>query len=148
MAINRYTDDIAFSNPRVEATIENWPVGGHNKASAHFIVEQRSLKGGAHASRVARRTRKPNGRWGNPKRTTYGRATTIVDGSDERTYVLQIMANDMIHLWLATLNQSQYLHKRDDPERFAALVRMMICEDADKFPADPRQAPITYTHSK
>lgn len=87
------TNDTAmtYSNPRMEATIENWP-SGHKRVTARFVIEQ-ATKG----ERAVRTTD------GAPKKLTYAKMVRIVDGSDGRTYIaeftiyghISIMRGDM-----------------------------------------------------
>jgi hypothetical protein len=65
-----------FSNPRTEATIENWP-SGSRRVTANFKVETNN-KG----SRVVRTTT------GAPKLTTYYLKMVLVDGDDGKIYAI------------------------------------------------------------
>lgn len=68
---------IQLSNPRLEATIDDWPIGRNKRGTAVFRVESSMTKG----ERVARRIS------GKAKRTTYCLKMRIVDGDDGRTYL-------------------------------------------------------------
>lgn len=70
---------IQFSNPRLVAVIEDYPLGGSKRGTATYRVEVDAKKG----QRVSRVTT------GKAKFTTYGTRCAIVDGSNGRTYVLQ-----------------------------------------------------------
>lgn len=85
-----------FSNPRHEATIEDWPIGGNKRGTCVFRVESDPKKG----QRVSRVTT------GKPKYTTYAKQWRIVDGDDARTYLIAwnpnygsvtVMSSDMQH---------------------------------------------------
>lgn len=65
-----------YSNPRMGATVPNWPSGG-KRVTAEFRIEQHPT----HGERGVRTTT------GNPKKLTYGRAARIVDGDDGKTYI-------------------------------------------------------------
>ncbi len=65
-----------YSNPRREATIENWP-SGWRRVVARFCIET-----GKPGERVCRVTT------GKPKKSTYSDQCAIVDGDDGRTYTL------------------------------------------------------------
>lgn len=65
-----------YSNPRMSATIENWPNGGH-RVTAQFSIEV-DPKRGERAVRVTT---------GAPKKLTFARKMRIVDGADGRTYI-------------------------------------------------------------
>ena len=84
-------DTLQYSNPRMTATVENWP-SGSKRVTARFEIEQ-SPKG----ERAVRTTT------GEPKKLTYAKMARIVDGSDGRTYIaeytsfgfISIMRGDM-----------------------------------------------------
>lgn len=69
--------ELTYSNPRMQATIENWP-SGSKRVTAHFEIEQ-TPKG----ERAWRSTT------GNPKKLTYAKMMRIVDGSDGHTYIAE-----------------------------------------------------------
>ena len=69
---------VTFSNPRLRAEFDDWPLGGSRRGRCVFQVEQHPKRG----YRVARTTT------GKPKFTTYHGPTAIVDGSNGRTYIL------------------------------------------------------------
>lgn len=70
---------ITFSNPRLNATFTDWPLGGNKRGTCTFTIEHAPKKG----YRVLRQTT------GKPKASTYGGRMAIVDGSNGRTYILQ-----------------------------------------------------------
>jgi hypothetical protein len=76
---------IVFSNPRLSAEFDDWP-SGSVRVKCKFQVEQDPKRGW----RVSRTTTDKHGTWCKPKVTTYGGPAVIVDGSDGRTYILQI----------------------------------------------------------
>lgn len=65
-----------YSNPRMSATIENWP-SGQRRVTAQFSIEI-DPKRGERAVRVTT---------GAPKKLTFARKMRIVDGADGRTYI-------------------------------------------------------------
>ena len=67
---------MTYSNPRMSATIENWPSGQH-RVTATFTIEC-DPKRGERAVRVTT---------GAPKKLTFARQMRIVDGDDGRTYI-------------------------------------------------------------
>jgi hypothetical protein len=75
------TCKLTFSNPRLKAEFTDWPLGGSKRGACVFLVH-RDKKG----YRVSRTTT------GKPKFTTYNGQACIVDGSNGRTYILQIAA--------------------------------------------------------
>lgn len=69
---------LTYSNPRMRATIENWP-SGSKRVTAQFEIEQDPKRG----ERAVRTTT------GDPKKLTYAKMARIVDGSDGRTYIAE-----------------------------------------------------------
>jgi hypothetical protein len=65
-----------YSNPRIAATIENWPHGG-KRVTAQFYIEEHPTRG----QRAVRVTT------GAPKKLTFAKQMRIVDGDDGRTYI-------------------------------------------------------------
>lgn len=65
-----------YSNPRLTATIENWPSGSH-RVTATFSIETHPKRG----ERAVRVTT------GAPKKLTFADKMRIVDGDDGRTYI-------------------------------------------------------------
>ena len=72
-----------YSNPRLDAIISDWPFGG-KRATAYFQIDQRPDK--------ERGTRflTLNGKQFATKKLTYAAKARIVDGSDGRTYILEL----------------------------------------------------------
>lgn len=77
-----------YSNPRLTADIENWPIGGGKRGTAHFFIEQGTGREGQ--ERAVRVT------FGKPKKLTYATKARIVDGSDGRTYIAELSAYGFI----------------------------------------------------
>jgi hypothetical protein len=73
------TAKLIYSNPRLEAVIENWPHGG-DRVTATFLIERVPGRG----ERAARRTT------GAPKKLTYAKKARIVDGEDGRIYIAEL----------------------------------------------------------
>lgn len=70
---------ITFSNPRVEAVIENYPLGGSKRGPMKFWFERHPKRG----QRICRQST------GKVKTATFALMGAIVDGSDGKTYVIQ-----------------------------------------------------------
>jgi hypothetical protein len=86
---------ITFRNPRLSAIFADWPMGGNKRGVCTFRVEYKEGKG----FRFVRQTT------GKAKTATYGGLSAIVDGSDGRTYLLQMAGGfDFI-----TVRQSDFL---------------------------------------
>lgn len=71
--------NLVFTNPRLEAVIEDYPLGGNKRGRCTFRVEHNPKKG----YRFVKQT------FGKPKADTYGGKAAIVDGNDGRTYLIQ-----------------------------------------------------------
>lgn len=69
---------LTFSNPRIFAVIEDWPLGNGKRGPCTFQV-CRTKRGW----RISRTTT------GKPKYTTFGGPACIVDGNDGKTYLLR-----------------------------------------------------------
>ena len=114
---------VTFSNPRLHAVIEDYPLGGNKRGPCKFDVEFKKGKGW----KFFRTTT------GKPKSTiAYGGRACIVDGSDGRTYLIQhggiydavtIYASDMKNPDPKVLGCDHYVPSRD--ERYAELCRLI-----------------------
>jgi hypothetical protein len=78
---------IKYSNPRMSATIENWPSGRTKRVTARFQIEQTSR--GERAVRITD---------GAPKKLTFAKMARIVDGDDGRTYIAEFTAYGFISI--------------------------------------------------
>lgn len=75
----------AYSNPRLEAVIPNWPIGA-KRATATFRVETVPGRG----QRGTRFTIDPKtGKPSATKKLTYASVVRIVDGDDGKTYIVE-----------------------------------------------------------
>jgi len=94
-----------YSNPRMSATIENWP-SGSRKVTAVFAIEKHPKKG----ERATRQTT------GAVKKLTYSTKARIVDGSDGRTYIAALSSTYRI---ITIMNGDMKYHHEsfhhDDP---------------------------------
>jgi hypothetical protein len=68
-----------YSNPRMSATIDNWP-SGQRRVTAQFSIES-NPKRGERGIRVTT---------GAAKKLTYAVKARIVDGDDGRTYIAEL----------------------------------------------------------
>jgi hypothetical protein len=69
---------LTLNNPRLTATIDDYPLGGSKRGKCVFAVES-----SGRGWRVSRTT------FGKPKYTTYSGYAAICDGNDGRTYIVQ-----------------------------------------------------------
>lgn len=98
-----------YSNPRMEATIENWP-SGTQRVTARFLIEQ-TAKG----ERGVRITT------GKPKMLTYARKARIVDGEDGRTYIANLTQYGHISIFKGDMQYQQEAIFENDP-RYSELL--------------------------
>lgn len=92
-----------YSNPRLSATIENWPHGS-KRVTANFTVE--SDRRGERAVRVTT---------GAPKKLTYARKTRIVDGDDGRTYIAELSMSGHVTIMGGNMKYNKETISDDDP---------------------------------
>jgi hypothetical protein len=107
---------LSYSNPRLEATIENWPSGQH-RTTARFWIETKAGKG----QRCLRTTNHPKtGRPSAPKKMVYARKARIVDGSDGRTYIIELTIYHSISVMRGDM-QFQQEHIAPEDPRYPAI---------------------------
>jgi hypothetical protein len=70
-----------FTNPRLRAVVENWPIGRGKRATAIFEIEQKIGR-----ERAVRTT------VGKSVKLTYATKARIVDGDDGRIYIAELTA--------------------------------------------------------
>lgn len=100
-----------YSNPRMSATIENWP-SGSKRVTATFEIE--SDKRGERAVRITT---------GAPKKLTYARKARIVDGDDGRTYIAELTAYNHITIMRGDMKfYHETIYDRD--ARYAEALRL------------------------
>ena len=90
-----------YSNPRLNATIEDWPIGRH-RCAATFEIESDPKRG----QRAVRTT------VGAPKKLTYATQARIVDGDDGRTYIAADHGHGMISIRQSNMQfQEECVHE-------------------------------------
>jgi hypothetical protein len=102
-----------YSNPRMSATIENWP-SGKNRVTAVFTIETHPKRG----QRAVRVTT------GAPKVLTYAKQMRIVDGDDGRTYIATLTSFGHITIFQGNMQfAEESFFERDHhyPQLLAAL---------------------------
>lgn len=105
-----------YSNPRMQATIENWP-SGTQRVTAHFSIEC-DPKRGERAVRVTT---------GAPKKLTFARKMRIVDGADGRTYIAALTGYGHITIWQSNMKfNEESFFERDS--HYAELRRSLFGE--------------------
>jgi len=120
---------IRFTNPRLEATFDDWPMGGTKRGSCTFTVEHNAKRGW----RFVRQTTF-NGRTAKPKTATYGGKAAIVDGEDGRTYLIQfagqfdfikISAHDFKDAHADKIERESGVFPESSPEDYATLAKLI-----------------------
>jgi len=111
---------IEYSNPRTEASFEDWPWGSKLRTWARFQVESKRNYG----ERVSRVLKDPRtDRYCKPKYSTYSRACRIVDGSDGHTYILQALEPYGFHVYQWNLQfTKEYIRENDS--RYGSLIAL------------------------
>lgn len=121
---------IEFTNPRLKAEFDDWPIGGSLRGKCVFQVH-RDKRG----YRIERRTTNKNGQWCKPKFTTYSGQAAIVDGSDGRTYILQvddgygfikISRSDFLDAIRETGRISAEVFENNEPDLHTTLLRVIV----------------------
>jgi hypothetical protein len=101
---------MTYSNPRMNATIPNWP-NGSKRVTAVFEIEQDPKRG----ERAVRTTT------GEPKKLTYTKLARIVDGSDGHTYIAEFTCYGHISIMRGDMKFSHEVIHETDPRYAAAL---------------------------
>jgi hypothetical protein len=105
-----------YSNPRMTATIENWPGGSTKRVTARFQIEQTSR--GERAVRITD---------GAPKKLTFAKLARIVDGDDGRTYIAEYSIYGHVSIMRGDMKfQHEVIHS-DNP-RFAEVLELFASE--------------------
>src|ERR1035441_8551481 len=99
-----------YSNPRMTATIPDWP-SGSKRVTARFEIEQHPKRG----ERAGRTTT------GEPKKLTYAVRARIVDGDDGRTYIAEYSIYGHINIMRGDMKFSQETIHPTDPRYPMAL---------------------------
>ncbi len=117
-----------FTNPRLQASFPDWPLGGSKRGLCTFRVEKHPSRG----SRVLRQTT------GKPKASSYSTLCAIVDADDGRTYLLHynstygaisIYQSDNAHCAHFGQSGDHYHHLSHSPH-FATLYAMILQANA------------------
>lgn len=102
---------LTYSNPRMQAVIENWP-SGRKRVTARFEIEQ-DKKG----ERVVRVTD------GAPKKLTFAKMARIVDGSDGRTYLAMYTEYGFVSIMRGDMKYQEETIPQNDP-RYAEVLEL------------------------
>ena len=93
-----------YSNPRMNAVIENWP-SGSKRVTATFSIET-DAKRGERGVRVTT---------GKPVKLTYAKRARIVDGDDGRTYIAELTMYGHISIMRGDMKYNHESIFPDDP---------------------------------
>lgn len=104
--------ELTYSNPRMQATIQDWPSGHNKRVTARFEIEQ-----AAKGERAVRTTD------GAPKKLTFAKMARIVDGSDGRTYIAEYTIYGHISIMRGDMKFSQESIFPKDP-RYAEVLEL------------------------
>lgn len=105
-----------YSNPRMTATIENWPSGRAKRVTAHFQIEQTPR--GERAVRITD---------GAPKKLTFAKLARIVDGDDGRTYIAEFTLYGFISIMRGDMKfQHETVHQSDP--RYPELLELFVSD--------------------
>ena len=115
-----------FSNPRLNATFSDWPLGGNKRGECKFFTEHKPNKG----YRIGRITT------GKPKYNTYSQAVAIVDGDNDKTYILcqsppvygnsiGIYRSDFLSAEEKELGHANHISERSEPEKYQELLKLI-----------------------
>ena len=102
----------SYSNPRLSATIENWP-SGSKRVTAVFSIES-DPKRGERAVRVTT---------GAPVKITFARRMRIVDGDDGRTYIARDHGHGMVSIFRGDMKSEEETAHMPAP-RYDELMRL------------------------
>jgi hypothetical protein len=93
-----------YTNPRMNATIVDWPLGRTQRCTATFTIEQHPTRG----ERAVRTT------IGKPKALTYAVKARIVDGDDGRTYIAELTSFGFVSIMKGDMKfQHESIFDRD-----------------------------------
>lgn len=122
-----------YSNPRLVAEFDDWPIGGSLRGKCRFEVHVEKR-----GTRVSRTTQNKHGVWCKPKFHVYGDGSAIVDGDDGKTYILQHSKNfNMItihrHDFMSPADESSVTF-RSEPKRFEDLFSLLESAESSVIP--------------
>jgi hypothetical protein len=103
-----------YSNPRLEATIENWP-SGSKMVTAKFTIETDTK----HGQRAVRTTD------GAPKKLTFAKLMRIVDGNDGRTYIAALTRYGHITIHRGDMKYNEESIFEKDP-RYPSILALFV----------------------
>lgn len=102
-------NELRYSNPRMSATIHNWP-SGSKRVTARFEIEQTNR-----GERAVRTTT------GEPKKLTFAKLARIVDGSDGKTYIAEFTAYGHISIMRGDMKYQQETIHQESPRYAEAM---------------------------
>ncbi len=104
---------ITYTAPAIRRTVEGWPFGRKERATAVFTVETHPKRG----QRAVRVITDAAGRSYAPKALTYAAAVRIVNGSNGRTYIAELTRSGFVSIMCGDMKyQHETIH--EDSERY------------------------------
>ena len=98
------SSNLIYSNPRIRAEIDNWPMGGSRRGVAVFSIEAKPGKG----ERAIRTTRQDGSSKATaPKTLTFSTRARIVDGNDGKTYVASLTTYGHVSVFQSNMQFEQ-----------------------------------------
>jgi len=110
---------MTYSNPRLWAVIENWPLGRDQRGPARFSIEKDAKRG----ERAVRTTT------GAPKKLTYALKARIVDGDDGRTYLAMLSGFGLVSIMRGDMKYQEEVVHATDPRYRELLALFEVVED-------------------
>lgn len=111
----------AYSNPRMNATIEDWP-HGNKRTTATFAIEGKPGRQRGTRFTIDPKTGKPSA----TKRLTYARLARIVDGDDGKTYIAELSIYGHVNIMQSNMQFQAETFHRDQPGYADALALFVV----------------------
>lgn len=116
-----------YSNPRMEAVIDNWPIG-RTRTTATFRIETSPKGQRGTRFTIDPKTDRPSA----VKKLTYARQARIVDGDDGKTYIIELTMYDHISVMQGGMQfQAEPAIFPDDP-RYADIIKLFSASDTER----------------
>jgi hypothetical protein len=111
-------NQVTYSNPRISAQVKNWSSGVTQTDFIIFEIEINDKHG-------QRATRKRTGRI---RRLPYAKFMRIVDGDDNKLYIVALSFDGTIAVWHESMRQQAELVYPDE-FRYSELARLFVREN-------------------
>ncbi len=116
---------LTYSNPRIAATIENWPYSSVHfqkvkRTTAHFNIETHQTRGQRGVRIVVNPDTGANNR---PKKLKYVEQAKIVDGNNGKIYIAELSGYGYVTIMCGNMKDIQELTPESSP-RYAVLLEL------------------------